>query len=235
MAARSPYSLEPGRSERSRRDLLAAARIVFSRDGLEGASVREIVKLARQNVASIQYHFGGKRNLYHAVLGEIVTEVRGTMGPVLGEIAALSSNPRTSPAEARQLLKTFIATLFLKLLSRDDIASLGRLIVREQTAPTSGFEILYEQAFKPVHEGLCRLMGLALGRDPGETEVIVRTHALMGQAHFFAMSRETILRRAGWRTLEGKNAELVAGLISEHIELLLQALLSRERKKSRNL
>jgi AcrR family transcriptional regulator len=215
------------RSERSRQDLLRAARTVFSREGLERASVREIVRLARQNDASIQYHFGGKENLYRAVLAEIVQDLRANMGSVLQEVAALGAQPRPSRAAALTLLQRFISNLFLNFLSRDDIASIGRLIVREQTQPTAGFDILYEQAFRPVHEGLCRLTAIVIGRDPGDIEVIVRTHAMMGQAHFFAMSRETILRRAGWKTLEGENARYVAGLLSEHIAILLRGVRTR--------
>ena len=55
---------------------------------------------------------------------------------------------------------------------------------------------------------------------PHTRKIILRTHMLMGQVYFFAMSREAILRRLGWMTLEGKNAGLVTGLLEENLEAL---------------
>jgi hypothetical protein len=98
------------------------------------------------------------------------------------------------------------------------------LIVREQLAPTPAFEILYERGFRQLHETLCFLLGTALGRDPSAPESILRTHLFMGQVYFFAMSREAILRRMGWKDLGGDNAELVTKTLEENLETLFEGL-----------
>ena len=48
--------------------LIAAASQLFADAGYVGASVREICNLARANPGAVSYHFGGKRQLYRAVL-----------------------------------------------------------------------------------------------------------------------------------------------------------------------
>ena len=68
------------------------------------------------------------------------------------------------------------------------------------------------------------LVGVVLGSDPRDRKIILRTHMLMGQVYFFAMSREAILRRLGWMTLEGKNADLVTDLLEENLEALFSGL-----------
>ena len=100
----------------------------------------------------------------------------------------------------------------------------ARLIVREQLQPTAGFEILYAEGFRQLHEMLCALVGTAIGREPRERETIARTHALMGQIFFFVVAREAFLRRVGWCSLEGRNAELVADLVAEHLDILIRGL-----------
>lgn len=57
------------RAEETREKLLAAAERLFAIHGIEGASIRQIVREAGQrNTAALQYHFGSKRALIEAIL-----------------------------------------------------------------------------------------------------------------------------------------------------------------------
>lgn len=49
--------------------ILVAARKLFAQKGYEGASVRDIAKDAEVNIAALNYHFHGKLNLFHQVIG----------------------------------------------------------------------------------------------------------------------------------------------------------------------
>lgn len=223
---------EPGRGERAKLRLLDAAAHVFGEKGPAGATVREIASAAGQNVAAIAYHFGGKENLYRAVLEGVVQIIRNRMADVLQEIASARRNGGPAPREALRLLKRFITEFYLRILSRTEAIRIGRLIVREQTEPSSAFEILYEKAFRDLHETLCFLVGRVLGWKASDRETILRTHSLMGQVWFFAVSRETILRRLGWRSLGGRNAETVATMLGENVEALLSGLAAMRQTKT---
>ena len=218
------FTPAPGKSEQAKLKLLAAALHFFSERGLEGATVREIAKAAGQNVAAIAYYFGSKDNLYGAVMESIVREIRHQMSDVLTETRTWRQGGGKSPAEALRLLKNIMSALYLRVVSRNEMKPMARLIIREQMQPTAGFEVLYHQGFREVHALLSYLVGTALERNPREREIIARTHAIMGQVYFFAIAREAILRRMGWRDLEGRNATMVANLIKEHIEVLITAL-----------
>lgn len=52
----------------TRQRLLTAAAQVFDESGFAGASVREICARAEANIAAINYHFGGKEQLFTEVL-----------------------------------------------------------------------------------------------------------------------------------------------------------------------
>ena len=219
----------PGKSERARARLLEAGLEVFGRRGWEGATVREIARRAGQNVAAIAYYFGSKQKLYRAVMEGIMREMRRRMADVFAEISALQNDREPSAEEAGRLLRRFLCEVYLRLLSRNESVAIGRLVVREQLQPTAGFDTLYVQGFQPLHEALSFLVGTALDCDPKARETIIRTNSIMGQVYFFMMSREAILRRLGWKSLEGDRAELVGGILSEHIDTLLAGLRSRPR------
>ena len=69
MPKRSP-GRRPKSAHDTRTEILAAARSVFARRGLDGAAVREVAQKAKVNNAMIYYHFEDKVELYRAVLSE---------------------------------------------------------------------------------------------------------------------------------------------------------------------
>ncbi len=48
--------------------ILEVARVMFAEKGFEGTSVRDIAKVAEVNVASVNYHFTSKENLFNEIL-----------------------------------------------------------------------------------------------------------------------------------------------------------------------
>jgi AcrR family transcriptional regulator len=225
MRAVLPSFLEsqPSRADRARARLLQAGLEIFGDKGPRGATVREIARRAGQNVAAIAYYFGGKEQLYLAVLEGIVRELRRRMAGVFAAMEKLQAHP-PDPDSARRLLKEFLREVYLRVLSRDEAVAMARLLVREQLRPSSGFDVIYERGFLPLHTGLTRLVGHALGLDPEQPDTLLRTHMLMGQVYFFAMTREAILRRLGWETLEGAHADRVVGLLDQHLDVLIAGL-----------
>lgn len=58
-----------------RAELIAAATPLFAMKGLNGVSVREVVKAGGTNLAMVSYYFGSKSGLYEAVLREIFSDL----------------------------------------------------------------------------------------------------------------------------------------------------------------
>jgi AcrR family transcriptional regulator len=89
----SPTKIERVRdAERTRADLLAVATEVFAEDGYSGARVDEIAERTRTTKRMIYYYFGGKEQLYLAVLEHAyitVREIENTL-PV-GDLAPLDA------------------------------------------------------------------------------------------------------------------------------------------------
>jgi len=63
----------------TKQKIIEVARVLFANQGFEGTSVREIAKEAEVNVASLNYHFSNKENLFLEIIRAGYIECSQTM------------------------------------------------------------------------------------------------------------------------------------------------------------
>ncbi|MFC4565636.1 TetR/AcrR family transcriptional regulator [Nocardiopsis mangrovi] len=80
-------------AERTKAEILDVAQAEFARHGYAGARIDEIAALMRTTKRMIYYYFGGKEQLYLAVLEKVYTEVRAAEAAIdvehLAPVAAI--------------------------------------------------------------------------------------------------------------------------------------------------
>jgi TetR/AcrR family transcriptional regulator len=81
----------------TRQSLVDAATTLFAERGFDGAKVDAIARRAGVNKAMISYHFGGKRQLYLAIL-------RATFEEIVARVEALADDRRPAPEVLRELI-----------------------------------------------------------------------------------------------------------------------------------
>jgi len=74
-------------SELKRGLILDAARAVFERDGLDGASLRAIAAQAGYTPAALYFHFDSKEALYAEVLGQSIAALKAEVDARVGAAA----------------------------------------------------------------------------------------------------------------------------------------------------
>src|SRR5919106_681017 len=79
--------------------LLATGAELFAERGYDGVPVWAIARKAGVNKAMINYHFGGKRNLYQAI-------VSATFAEIVASVERLAHSPRPAPEVLRELVAT---------------------------------------------------------------------------------------------------------------------------------
>ena len=97
--------ISPGRAKAGRRPgvaatretLLAAGADLFAERGYEGVPVWAIAEKAGVNKAMISYHFGGKRNLYLAI-------VEATFADIVSQVERLADSRAPAPEVLRGLI-----------------------------------------------------------------------------------------------------------------------------------
>jgi AcrR family transcriptional regulator len=110
----------------TRERLLDVAESLFSDQGYEATSGRQITIQAGANIASIHYHFGGKRELLQAVLERRqspITQMR------LERLDALEADPE--PASVEEILAAFLEPALFRARHPDNpTARISRLVSR---------------------------------------------------------------------------------------------------------
>lgn len=132
----------------TRTSLVDAAEMLFARDGFEGASLREIMRVADANPAAVHYHFGGKDGLLEEVLDRVVEPIGRGRLETLRQLR--SANPHGS-LPLRALVDAFLRPDF------EAIADLQRrgpgrasLIGHAYGQPTDLVRAIMYRQFDPI-------------------------------------------------------------------------------------
>lgn len=145
-------------SEQTRMRLLDAAREVFSKHSFQGATVREICRLADANVAAVNYHFGSKESLLAEALN-------------FSQLAALQEANVTADRCPEIRLRLFLRDFMLMLLDEKHASAQCRIMARELADPTPALDQILSEAIAPLHEFLGKLLREIAGDKVSETEL----------------------------------------------------------------
>ena len=141
--------------------LFLAALNLFARKGFRAATVREICKKAEvSNINSINYYFGSKKELYHAILEMM--------------FAAHQEQLQHYPASSDPLeqLKTFIVSYSAMLYGGGEIArDVIRIFNAEMARPSKILGTFVEKHTKPQTMALMQTVRSLLGPDVPEDAV----------------------------------------------------------------
>ena len=89
-------------STSTRQRIIAAACKAFTDYGYEHTTIRQIVALAGTNIASINYHFGSKEALYHAVVDTVIADHMAVFRRALQDYDIAAGTPERIRAFARE-------------------------------------------------------------------------------------------------------------------------------------
>ena len=168
---------------------------VFAEKGYAAASTREICAAAGLNVAAIHYHFGGKDDLYRAVL---LVPISG----IADQLAGFDAPGLNLAQSLQHLLGVFVG----EDGARDSVAQVGtRLYLREMIEPTPVFAQAVGQHIGPVHEAIARLFARHIGVAEADDDVHRLVFGLIAMAHDYCMSRE-FMNAVAPRLLAGPDA-----------------------------
>jgi AcrR family transcriptional regulator len=150
------------RDTETRERLLKAAGRLFADRGFKKVTVRDICRVARANVAAVNYHFGDKLGLYREVMQVAIDGMRGTND------AAREAGEGQPPEEQ---LRRYIAIFVHRLLTPGN-DTIHKLVNREMHDPTPALDALVELGVRPRVEYLSGLIAAIIGTDPADQRVL---------------------------------------------------------------
>jgi AcrR family transcriptional regulator len=132
--------------------VLLTALKLFSEQGYERTTIRQIAKFAEVNISAISYYFGDKNGLYKAAYTE-------PMGCANDDIAYLNTPDITLDQALKGLFKGFVEPMKQNELVRQCI----RLHMREMVEPTGLWRDAIDNEIAPHHQALISVLKNHLG------------------------------------------------------------------------
>ena len=130
MNATNTHRCQPHDCEDTHDRILSAAQKLFSDNGFDATSVRDITTEAGCNVASVNYHFGGKDKLYLETFRSMLTVLRDRRLEMMAELMARKPTP-----SLEEFVETFAAIMIEPLVGDSRGQMFLNLVSREMIAP----------------------------------------------------------------------------------------------------
>lgn len=175
----------------TREKLLDAAEKLFAEKGFDAVSVREITKAAGVNLGAINYHFGGKKDLYLSVFRQRwLPRARRMRQPLLDLAASNPSDPETA---IRLLTRNWMNNQ----LSTKERYRHGQLILREFVNPTEALRMVIDNHMAPLVEEGVGLLRKVMAPDTSTEKLKLSVLSIFSQIVYFSSHRTLISLVAG--------------------------------------
>ncbi len=125
--------------------ILEAAQKLFAEQGLDATSVRDITAAADCNVAAVNYHFGGKENLY-------LESFRAMLGPLRDQrLAMIGKLTEREPAPTlEEFLSTFAEGFLEPLVDESKGRRFMVFVAREILDPRLPTSVFLDEFIRPL-------------------------------------------------------------------------------------
>lgn len=199
--------VQKNKNDMTKDRILNEAEILFAQKGYHGVTVREITEAASCNLAAVNYHFGNKWNLYLAVFQfrwlPRAKRIRESV------IIALEKQANPSLADIVKAL----SLAFLKgPLADEERARHALLIIRELAEPTEAFELLAENALRPLISIIANHLRPMMPPELAEERLSLNILSIFALVTYFNLARAAVTHITGQEYDEDFKSMLV-----EHI------------------
>jgi TetR/AcrR family transcriptional regulator, regulator of cefoperazone and chloramphenicol sensitivity len=171
----------------TRERLLNAAAVLFSEQGFNNVTIREICQIAGANLAAVNYHFRDKLGLYKEVV-EMAVKVMHQ--------AKVDLIEASEPLGPEERLRTYIRLLLHRLLDPEEDSWMDKLIAREMIDPTPALDLIVEKGIKPTSERLGKMVAELLNTSLDDDRVWQCFLSIQAQCLFYKSSKPITARMA---------------------------------------
>jgi len=184
--------MSPENEQISARDrLLEVAEAAFFSNGYDATSIRALTEAAGVNLALVNYHFGGKRNLYLEALKRGFRKIAEEKCNSMSRIIASQQPPD---------IRTILTACVDMYLGSDEtvtyMQNFLRLIARQVAEDNDALELLSRELIMPTHQlikdAICKIYP-----EMRPEEVSFHISSVIGQTFHYIRSPETYNLLAG--------------------------------------
>lgn len=192
-------------AENTRERLLDYAERLFAEKGYAAVSVREITAEADCNIASVNYHFGGKQKLYFTVFRERWARRAHRVRRGLSRALEGKKQPGVEDVISA-MAQAFLGGPLTDSERRTHI----QLMQRELSDPGEAMDMIVEEVMRPYILELAGLLRSRLKMEVSEDRLVLNILSILGVTLYFFLARPIVSGITGKAYDEEFKSELVS-------------------------
>jgi len=221
----------PARRPNMREAILCAAEELFSSNGFNAVSVRDIAQAAGANPGSVSYHFKTKDGL----LLEIYRRHCGPMNRRRAELLGAARRVRDPHDRLEAIVRAYVLPAFS---SGNDLAGGGARFTRLRAVMSAeGNEVvgrIIAQTFDDTSHAFIDAICESLPHQP-PTEIVLRSHFLLGALYYTLVTPERVSRLSRGEADGSDAATAIEQLVRATVASLQAGALDRPLLSRRRL
>ena len=171
--------------------IMDIAEEMFLVHGFDGVSVRDITNAAGANVASVNYHFNSKRDLYREVFKR---KLRKLSKERMGQLQKAFADKEAPTLE--EVIRGIVSIFLNDFLSSDESMKLLTILSSEMSETGVARDIFLEETVLPMHK-IFRTYIKKAYPDLTDEKVTLCISSIFGQIFHFVRARAVIRRTVG--------------------------------------
>ncbi|MDH3590526.1 MAG: CerR family C-terminal domain-containing protein [Planctomycetota bacterium] len=186
----------------TRSRLLRAGAALFADQGFQETTIQQLATHAGANIAAVNYHFGGKAQLFVEVVMKAMEAASGPM-PCLAD----------DPGDPEGRLEAFITWHIQQVAAAHTKPLFLQLTPQQMVGPESALDAMVERIVRPRHVALKEIVRALLPDDTPDDVVHACVRSIVGQSLFYKLAQPVLDRLEPDFTLD----EATARDIAKHI------------------
>lgn len=201
-------------NKKTEEKIIDVATEVFAARGFEGASTREICNKAGVNISLISYYFGGKQELYQAIIDGIVSKI------IKHVMSHNFVDENFDSLEKAQKIEIFLKVVqeMIDYFYSDAVSdSQLLLLVREQFTSKVSINSIGFQALKGM-------LASILGKSENDKEIIFRCLTIIGQIHSARILTQFSLKSLNQEKFSEDDIKMIKSILSGQVRSILEGV-----------
>lgn len=204
----------------SKTRLLEVALKLFAVKGLDGVSTREIAQKAQVNISAITYYFGGKAELYSAILEHIKVTLKADAAAIIKELDYSRKLKNMSAEEARAIFQRVYSEILNAAFKPKNIY-MSMILAKESVNPSKAAIKVFTAKTTPLTSEIVKLISKITGLNQNSAKAIIITETLLNKAMVFGRDKTRILFNLGTKDYDEKTISLIKEIVLEQADLIL--------------
>ena len=212
----------------SKNRLLKVALELFANKGIDGASTREIAQRAKVNISAITYYFGGKEELYAAVLEHIKTTLKQDASAIIKELNYGADIENLTAKEAKAIFHRVYEEV-LEASFKPKNMYISMILAKESVNPSKIAIKVFTGKMLPLTQEIMKLVAKITGLPKNSKKTILITEILLNKAMTFGRDKTRITFTLGIKDYDEKTISLIKNTVLQQADLIL-SYYAKEKK-----